>query len=200
MSYFTEWIMQIIIFLLFMTIIEMLLPSGTTKKYTKVIMSLLLISLILSPLYTFFTSDVEKILSDIYQSERSSQNAELEKTIEMKKKEIQALLRAYTLEQLSVQMNELVEEELIAQFNLKIDEIDIEIEGDLVAVDQIAAITVYLREVEEDGLIAPVALVNISPSLEKNRQSLAEEKQVAQVLADQWEVSEQIIDVLIEGG
>lgn len=200
MSYFTEWIMQIIIFLLFMTIIEMLLPSGTTKKYTKVIMSLLLISLILSPLYTFFTSDVEKILSDIYQSERSSQNAEVEKTIEMKKKEIQASLRAYTLEQLSVQMNELVEEELIAQFNLKIDEIDIEIEGDLVAVDQIAAITVYLREVEEDGLIAPVALVNISPSLEKNRQSLAEEKQVAQVLADQWEVSEQIIDVLIEGG
>ncbi|MDQ0175141.1 stage III sporulation protein AF [Bacillus chungangensis] len=200
MSYFTEWIMQIIIFLLFMTIIEMLLPSGTTKKYTKVIMSLLLISLILSPLYTFFTSDVEKILSDIYQSERSSQNAEVEKTFEMKKKEIQASLRAYTLEQLSVQMNELVEEELIAQFNLKIDEIDIEIEGDLVAVDQIAAITVYLREVEEDGLIAPVALVNISPSLEKNRQSLAEEKQVAQVLADQWEVSEQIIDVLIEGG
>lgn len=192
--------MQIIIFLLFMTIIEMLLPSGTTKKYTKVIMSLLLISLILSPLYTFFTSDVEKILSDIFQSERSSQNAEVEKTIEMKKKEIQASLRAYTLEQLAVQMNELVEEELIAQFNLKIDEIDIEIEGDLVAVDQIAAITVYLREVEEDGLIAPVALVNISPSLEKNRQSLAEEKQVAQVLADQWEVSEQIIDVQIEGG
>lgn len=200
MSYLTEWIMQIIIFLLFMTIIEMLLPSGTTKKYTKVIMSLLLISLILSPLYTFFTSDVEKILSDIFQSERSSQNAEVEKTIEMKKKEIQASLRAYTLEQLAVQMNELVEEELIAQFNLKIDEIDIEIEGDLVAVDQIAAITVYLREVEEDGLIAPVALVNISPSLEKNRQSLAEEKQVAQVLADQWEVSEQIIDVQIEGG
>ena len=200
MSYLTEWIMQIIIFLLFMTIIEMLLPSGTTKKYTKVIMSLLLISLILSPLYTFFTSDVEKMLFDIFQNERSSQNGEVEKTIEMKKKEIQASLRAYTLEQLADKMNELVEEELIAQFNYKIDEIDIEIEGDSVAVDQIAAITVYLREVEEDGLITPVALVNISPSLEKNRQSLAEEKQVAQVLADQWEIAEQIIDVQIKGG
>lgn len=192
--------MQIIIFLLFMTIIEMLLPSGTTKKYTKVIMSLLLISLILSPLYTFFTSDVDKMLFDIFQNERSSQNVEVEKTIEMKKKEIQASLRAYTLEQLADKMNELVEEELIAQFNYKIDEIDIEIEGDSVAVDQIAAITVYLREVEEDGLITPVALVNISPSLEKNRQSLAEEKQVAQVLADQWEIAEQIIDVQIKGG
>ncbi|WP_010173532.1 stage III sporulation protein AF [Bacillus coahuilensis] len=65
MNYLIEWITNIIIFILLATVIEMLLPSNQMKKYTKMVIGLLLISIILTPLFKLLSQDFEQMLKEI---------------------------------------------------------------------------------------------------------------------------------------
>ncbi|MCY9430773.1 stage III sporulation protein AF, partial [Bacillus spizizenii] len=43
MSFLTEWLTTIVLFILFAIVIDMLLPSSSMQKYAKMVVSLLLI-------------------------------------------------------------------------------------------------------------------------------------------------------------
>ena len=115
MSFLTEWITNIIVFVLLATVIDMLLPSSNMQKYAKIVTGLLLITIILTPLLKLLTSDFDKVMNSI-DINSSYQNNSVENLIEMKKKEIQASQRAYILEQMAVQMKQQAEKEMINEY------------------------------------------------------------------------------------
>ncbi|NGP43601.1 stage III sporulation protein AF [Bacillaceae bacterium SIJ1] len=62
MDMLTEWVGQIILFILFASIVDMLLPQNSFRTYAKVVISLLLISILLSPLLKLFQIDAEALI------------------------------------------------------------------------------------------------------------------------------------------
>ena len=54
MEFIKEWVTNIIIFILFATVIDMLLPNSKFQKYTKMVIGLLLIAIIFTPIFKLF--------------------------------------------------------------------------------------------------------------------------------------------------
>jgi stage III sporulation protein AF len=63
MSYLTEWITSIILFILLATVVEMLLPNSSMQKYTKLVIGLLLIVVILTPILKLLSTDLDELFA-----------------------------------------------------------------------------------------------------------------------------------------
>lgn len=85
MSFLTEWIMNIVVFILLAMIVDMLLPNSNMKKYTKMVTGLLLIAIIITPLIKVFSKDFDQVLTS-FSSEKTVDNKKLENLIESKKR------------------------------------------------------------------------------------------------------------------
>lgn len=65
MSFLTEWLTNIILFILLAIIIDMLLPNSSMQKYAKMVISLLLIVVILNPIFSLFRADPDVIFEQL---------------------------------------------------------------------------------------------------------------------------------------
>ena len=65
MEFIKEWVTNIILFILFATVIDMVLPNSKFQKYTKMVAGLLLIAIILTPIFKLFTYDFEETMTAI---------------------------------------------------------------------------------------------------------------------------------------
>lgn len=195
MAFLTEWMTNIIIFILLATIFDMLLPQSSMQKYTKMVIGLLLIAIILTPLFQFISTDFEKSLSSIPLFEPREEK-DLENLIEMKKKEIQASQHAYILEQMAVQLRIAVEEELIEQFGLEIAHIHIQLneqESDNFP-DNIEKIIVQLSKANDDNeVIEVVQMVEINTGVPlQSEKRTNQEKEIAVILGEKWNMAEKV--------
>lgn len=57
MNHLYKWIYTIVIMVIFVTIIDMLMPNNSMKKFTKLILGLLVMSVIIEPLFSFLKND-----------------------------------------------------------------------------------------------------------------------------------------------
>ncbi|XXM73783.1 stage III sporulation protein AF [Lysinibacillus sphaericus] len=199
MSFLTEWITNIIVFVLLATIIDMLLPSSSMQKYVKIVTGLLLITIILTPLLKLLTSDVDTVI-DSFRISGASGNNSVENVIEMKKKEIQASQRAYILEQMAVQMKQEAEKELMEKSGKVIENVNIAA-SDLENIpDSITEVTVYLSEKEDEHAIEAVRNVEIDTGDKTKAEKTVEDmSQVTSLLAEKWNLSPEKI-IIAEGG
>ena len=85
MSFLTEWLTSIILFILFAIVIDMLLPSSSMQKYAKMVVSLLLIIVMLNPIFKLFKTDPE-IIFDYLTKQEQSQSADIKIKSNQKKK------------------------------------------------------------------------------------------------------------------
>ena len=109
MSFLTEWLTTIVLFILFAIVIDMLLPSSSMQKYAKMVVSLLLIVVMLTPIFKLFKTDPEVIFEYLTKNGQS-ESADIKNQINSKKIEIQASQRAYILEEMAVQLKKKAEE------------------------------------------------------------------------------------------
>jgi len=204
LDFLKEWITNIIIFILLATIIDMLLPNSNLQKYVKVVVSLLLISIILSPIIKIFTSDFETAIGSLSNVEGQVDQKEMENLIELQKKEIQASQHAYILEQTAVQLEKDAEEELMEKYGMEIAEIEIVAEklDENLAPENLQSIMVEIvRQGEEDDAVAVVKEVKIDTSepLPSKRESSQNTDEMITFLSEKWNVPKSTIEV-IEGG
>jgi stage III sporulation protein AF len=199
MSFLTEWITNIIVFVLLATVIDMLLPSSNMQKYVKIVTGLLLITIILTPLLKLMTSDVDNVM-DSFRINGGSQNNSVENLIEMKKKEIQASQRAYILEQMAVQMKQQAEKELMDEHGKVINKVNIAATDLENIPDSITEVTVYLSSKKEKNAIEAVQNVEIDTG-DKTREKKTDDNvsQVTSLLAERWNLSPDKI-IIAEGG
>jgi stage III sporulation protein AF len=201
-QFLTEWVTNIIIFVLLATVIDMLLPNTNLQKYTKIVTGLLLIAIILTPVLKLISKDFETALQSI-PIFQDSEEKNMENLIELKKKEIQASQRAYILETMAVQLKEGTEEELMSQYGLEVAHIDITLDetNKQSFPENLQKVIVQLKQSEDEAnvveVIQPVEINTKQPP--QTKRLAAQSEEITSLLAGKWNVSEGAIEVLIEG-
>jgi len=209
-SFLTEWITNIIVFILLAVIIDLLLPNSSMQKYAKMVISLLLIIVIINPIFKIFSSDMNEILSE-FQIQTASDDKNGKNLIEFQKKEIQASQRAYILKQMAVQMKTMAEEELVQNYDVMIETIllsESENVGDITSQKDLQHIQVVLKrnnatEAVGDGTVEVVEPVTIDTTKDVTKDEKADEipsEQIVKSLAKIWEVEEEKITLDLERG
>ncbi|WP_078379776.1 stage III sporulation protein AF [Sutcliffiella halmapala] len=209
MSYLTEWITSIILFILLATVVDMLLPSSSMQKYTKLVIGLLLIVVILTPILKLLSTDMDELFAKMttnpdYISEKNTENL-----IEMKKKEIQASQAAYILKQMELTMKEDVEEELREQYGLSVKEINFVVKNaeQLTTVpnfEDLEIVEFVLVKAKEETAVSVVKPINIDTSRPKelapSSTKSSSEGKIITFLSDRWQLHPTVITVDVEGG
>ncbi|WP_342494812.1 stage III sporulation protein AF [Bacillus sp. FSL K6-0046] len=203
MSFLTEWITSIILFILFAIVIDLLLPNSSMQKYAKMVVSLLLIVVMLNPIFALFRADPDQIFSEIMKGKDQAQSEEIKNQMNLEKKEIQASQRAYILKQMAVQLEKSAKEPLEKEsYEMK----HVEVLADEEHLDQnmeadqfrIKAVLVPLT----GDAVETVAKVDIDLSRQKEEsaETSAKEMRVKETLADVWNTRPEHIALNIEGG
>lgn len=201
MGFLTEWIMNIVVFILLAMIVDMLLPNSNMKKYTKMVIGLLLIAIILTPLLNVVSKDFDQIFTSLTDKSFIN-NSEIENSIEMKKKEIQASQAAYTLKYTENQLKKDVEEELIERFGKNIQSIEIkEADESKEHNNQIEKVIVYLEEAKDKEAVSVIEPIEINTDKpDRIDHDSAEKQSILSVLTKRWELNDQQVEVHMEGG
>ncbi|WP_404443132.1 stage III sporulation protein AF [Sutcliffiella horikoshii] len=206
MSYLTEWITSIILFILLATVVEMLLPNSSMQKYTKLVIGLLLIIVILTPILKLLSTDMDELFAKMTTHSSYTSKENTENLIEMKKKEIQASHAAYILNKAAVLMKEDVEEELKGSYGLTVKDLQIVVKNEdqlteMPIEENIESVVILLEQAEEETAIQVVTPVQIDTSRQKEpAPSSKEEGKIANFLADRWQLQPTNISVAVEGG
>ncbi|APH04449.1 stage III sporulation protein AF [Bacillus weihaiensis] len=210
MSFLTEWITNIIVFILLAVIIDLLLPNSSMQKYAKMVISLLLIVVIINPIFKIFSKDMNEVLRE-FSLESSSNDDRVKNLIEFQKKEIQASQRAYILEQMAVQMKTMADEELVEKYDVGIERILLSDSNDLESIESykdlqhIQVMIAQRQLVQSDQnpsveVIQPVS-IDTSESLPVNEaKEQVNEVEVIADLAEIWGVGEEVITLQVERG
>jgi len=203
MDFLKEWVTNIIIFILLATVLDMLLPNSSFQKYTKIVTGLILIAIILSPVLKIFTSDFETAIASMGQF-NSQEEKNIKNSIEFQKKEIQASQHAYILETMAVQLKAAAEEELMEQQGMEIANIELEVndQDQRPFPENLEYVIVHIREAKDEGeTVAVVREVEIDTDAPlPSKQTSKNTGQISSLLSEKWNVPENTIQLMIEGG
>lgn len=204
MSFLTTWVTNIIVFILFAVVLDMLLPNSSMQKYTKLVIGLLLTAIFLTPILSLFKQD---FTSDIQQKIMSNGvwgKPEMENSLESKKKEIEETQQAYILEQMAVQLKSEAEKELKERSGYEIQDVEIRLinpKGEMKE-ENIESIHVTLveQDKEEAEGVQPVEKVDID--LEEQQSLMtAPSPQIQEILSEKWGItSSKLLIEINEGG
>ena len=158
-----EWIRNLVVFILFATIVDMLIPSSALGKYVRFVIGLLLLILLINPLFAFLKIPLGETLSQQFFSKLDETN--IQNHLEAKKKtEIQAKHHAYILEQMAVQLKKQVNPELKEQFQVEMTtgtiDADVSDTNELLAINHLQ-VRVQDIKGEDATYISPVAEIQI---------------------------------------
>ncbi|MEH7627185.1 stage III sporulation protein AF [Bacillus subtilis] len=200
MSFLTEWLTTIVLFILFAIVIDMLLPSSSMQKYAKMVVSLLLIVVMLTPIFKLFKTDPEVIFEYLTKNGQS-ESADIKNQINSKKIEIQASQRAYILEEMAVQLKKKAEERF-SHDEYKVGRIKLMAGEKVDSEEDIKTISVYMAPSSEKTVqtVAPVHIDTDHAYVTKEAAEQKEAKQIKTQLADIWEIGSEKITVHMEGG
>src|SRR5690606_31489594 len=115
----TNWISNIILIILLATILELLLPNSSLQRYVKSVISLLLLAVILTPVFSIFSKDIDELLNSVT-FDNVFTNSELDFLVNSKKKDIETAQLAYISEQVAVHLKEQARGELITKYKTDI--------------------------------------------------------------------------------
>lgn len=206
MEFLKEWITNIILFILLATVIDMILPNTKLQKYTKMVTGLLLIAIILTPILRLISSDFEQAFSSVPKIEAVSSKSEIENSIEMQKKEIQASTAAYALENVEKAMKTTANEELMEKYGLEITNIQFNVDhsSELEFPENLQKLYVQVQSIQEEEEAQAIEVVqrvevNTGEPL-KSETAKTVPGEITSLLSSNWEIDEQIMEVFLDEG
>ncbi|MGG4490096.1 stage III sporulation protein AF [Metabacillus idriensis] len=204
MSFLTEWIANIILFIMLAVILDLLLPNSAMQKYAKMVISLLLIVIILTPIFKLLSADINTLVSDV-QMESPTKEEEIKKMIDLQKKEIQASNDAYILKNMAVQLKSQAKEELVQSYDVSIKDISLSVEEPFEEIQKsLQGIEVILvaEEAESEAVetIQPVILGAEETDETEKENQIRQASEIKSYLANIWEVDPDKISLKMEGG
>ncbi|MBQ6447416.1 stage III sporulation protein AF [Cytobacillus oceanisediminis] len=204
MNFITEWVTNIILFILLATVVDMLLPNSTFQKYAKMVAGLLLITVILTPVFKLISSDFEDVFTASAMGQPEQKN--MNNSIELKKREIQASLDEYTLNKMAVQLKEDANEELIANYGMEINSIQLSIdkEKDVGFPANLTELVIHMKDSKDQNnvveAVSPVRIDTQQPLLDKDESKQMDTESIISFLSEKWEVRDDAIVIMYEGG
>ncbi len=201
MEFISAWITQIILFIIVATIIDLMVPDLSMKKYIKLVLGLVLILLLLQPIFSLFQLDFEAAIGDAYTTvfETDSEIERMKNSIEMQKNEIESTYDAYILEEMAVQLKSLTDEALLEEFQVQITAIDFVFEDEEEKTyEGLVEVIVYLEpSVAGYGQVEPIEEIIIGAETEDVE---TDDEAIITLLRDTWELRDKQITVIWEGG
>lgn len=201
MGALVDWVTQIIMFVLLAAVIDLLTPQTAMKKYIKLVVGLLLILILLKPIFAIFQLDMEKAVSEsVLQVGREMETDQnIENLIDFQKKEIESTQHAYILEQMAVQLKEIAEVPMEEEFELSISDIDFVFQDEEMSMESLQEVIVYVEDADKGVEIDEIEEVVIDTGSNKI-EGEEENEPVQELLQRLWELEEQRITIVKEGG
>ncbi|RSL31980.1 stage III sporulation protein AF [Salibacterium salarium] len=208
MEWLSQWMSNLIIFLLAAFLLELLLPSSSFQKYARLVLSFILMLLIIEPILSLTNSAPEQQLEERIEELNDSnfENQSVELQVNNQKNEIEAGQDAYISKQVSIQLTEQVNDQLKDQWGWEVEDITFEPGGeDESNLDQ-ASVYVSLASFIEEKKSSDIETVHIDVAQPSDETTEADESQVTKeiqtFLAETWEMKEDQIHISMmeEGG
>lgn len=202
-----EWIRTLVVFIMFATILDLLLPKSDFQKYVKMVISLILLLIMISPLFKLLKVDFEEAISQ-FQNNQAVEVSSMKNNIELKKIEIEKEQHAYILNQMAVLLINRVEEELKGEYETKITDLEIVMEDNKeysVLAEDIANVFVTVTKEESDELVEKVKPIE-EIRIETNQtpvQEIIEEipvDDITDLLSREWEIEDSKINISYKEG
>ncbi|HLR66422.1 stage III sporulation protein AF [Virgibacillus alimentarius] len=205
MDVITQWVTQIIVFILLATIIDLIIPATSMKKYIKLVVGLILILIFLKPVFYLFNINIHQSLETAYSQlyEEEMENQDIENQIKMQKNEIQASQDAYILEEMTVQLKNLAKDPLREIHQAEITDIQFEFsKKEKVSYEDLEKVIVYLQELKNgEGEVNTVENIQINteePLEDEKDEQMIEEMEA--LLRDTWDLNNKKLKIIWEGG
>jgi stage III sporulation protein AF len=199
-----SWVMQIILFILLAIVLDMVMPDTDIRKYTKLVMGLILLLIFMKPVFAIFQVDSTKAVQEAMQGFAAlTESPSLENSIEEKKSEIDSAQRAYIEEQMAVQLKDQANQTLQEKFQMQITDIAVafkegENEETAEAIDSIRVTVQDSGQEMPEGDIRDVVIDSSNP-IEDDKQTENMEK-VKSYLSELWELENLPLEVTQKGG
>ncbi|ASK63231.1 stage III sporulation protein AF [Virgibacillus phasianinus] len=207
MDAIVQWITQIIIFMLLATIVELLIPATSMKKYIKLVIALILILIFLKPIFYLFHIDVKEALTASYErlENYNADEKDMKSLIEFQKNEIQDKQSAYIEEQMAVQLIDLAKTPLLESYQAAITNIEFSFASEKTPTrkefEDLEEVIVYIKHAEESeegvNIVDEVVINTNTPKRNKDSPELEE---IENLLRDVWEIENKEVTVIWKGG
>ncbi|MFC4022825.1 stage III sporulation protein AF [Oceanobacillus longus] len=203
MDVIIQWVTQIILFIVIASIIDLLIPADTMKKYVKLVVGLILILILLKPIFHVFNTDIQKAIetsiNELDQEFKSDEN--IENQIEFQKKEIQGSQHAYILEQMAVQLKNLAADPLKEEYQVEITTMEFRFNDTQdISFEELTEVIVYINEAQNgEGAVNTVedVVINSQRNQEEPEEDLSE---IEVLLMEVWELTDKKVSIYWEGG
>lgn len=200
MELLTEWIMQILVFMVLGTIVELLLPNNKMKKYVNLVLGLLLLLLLTKPILYVFSVDVTSLVNQMDNNLFHDQQTMIltETALEKQKSEIQATQDAYIWNEVTSQLKQEANDTLKEQHDTKIVELHLEIDPNN-EIELIHCIITPINKSDDDNRTIHPIEVEINRSKD-GKERPKERQAITTSLAEIWGVKTSQIHLQWEGG
>lgn len=205
MAYLYDWIKQIVLFILIGTILEMLLPNSSLKKYVHFVFGLLLLLILAKPIFYLFQTDItheiKLIEEEMEPNIRTAQQTKF--SMEKQKEDIQAEQAAYIWNELAEKLKDEANDTLMETYDVQIYDITFDNAQGFITNGELSHLNVYVKSVEEKSdafkPIEPVVIDKSDRGTEK--QTSGGYRQIEQTLRETWQLDDAVtIDIFWEGG
>ncbi|KZN98862.1 stage III sporulation protein AF [Pseudobacillus badius] len=199
MAFLTDWLENVIAFLLLAAVMDLLMPSNRFQQYAKVVIGLLLLFVMLQPLWKILSVNIEEELSKW--TERTITNQQAATAVASKKSGLESAKQVFILKQSEQQLKSLAENELKQRFHKQIMDINLQVkEWQNSMPEHIEHIDVYVASLSAGGEESYVQEVRIDSS-EKPESNRKEERNLAAFLSKKWNIPiEQLNIHMVEEG
>ena len=209
MNIVTEWVMQIIVFILLGTIVELILPNNSMKKYVNIVIGLLLLLILAKPILYIFNVDVTAALNrmeeTIFQDEKMMEETEI--LFENQKRDIQAEQDAYIWNEVKSQLMQEANPILMEQFSVQVDDVTFVFDDPYADnYDNLQEIIVLLQKSpnetkSEDEEIEPIIIESDESKKTSNQSNQhRNEDHIKNTLEELWGLNKYQITIQWEGG
>src|SRR5699024_6852964 len=199
MEMFSDWITQIVLFILLGTVIELLLPDTRMKKYVNLILGLLLLLILSKPI--LFSVDTETVMRPFEQIiQEDSTYIDTEKEINKQKNEIQATQDAYIWNEIAAQLKQEANDHLPEEYGQELSNLQLKHDNDKEITAVIGTLSSSSKTKSADEHPIDQVEIDTTRSLEEGQGKKVKDKQLINYLADLWELDADIIHLEQEGG
>ena len=199
MGFFTDWLENVIAFLLLAAVVDLLMPSNRFQQYAKVVIGLLLLFVMLQPLWKVLSVNIEEQLSKWADSTITDQQAATAAT--SKQSSLESSKELFILKESEQQLQALVENDLKQTFDKQIVDINIQVgkwENSLPK--SIERIDVYIASFSSNTGEQYIKEITIDSS-NQTEADQKEERELASFLSKKWNIpTEQLNIHMVEEG
>jgi len=206
MEILVHWVTQIIVFLIFAAIIDLLIPANKMRRYIQFVVGLVLLLIFLKPVFYIFDIDITQAIESSFKQtiQANEKSKEMEELIKIQKSEIESTQDAYILEEMVVQLKNLAEDPL-AEEQITIADIQFNFgKTEAHTFDNLEEIIVYLAATNEgEGVVDEINEIEINtnePTLERDELEEIDSELIKNILQEVWELDEMKITLIWEEG